>query len=210
MQERLDVQRIPLVGVWLKWTNATSADARCRLRLPAEIWHDAFPMVIEEPKTGVLIYALDSNARGNHLIDNAFGHIAFDHLVRLRLLQRHFGDRPSLFLLHHHVALPPATIHQVGRRPKDALMRRFMLLNNSSALIAALPRTRPAVIFHGHRHMSYLGRLGEHLQIVSAPSTTLGDETHGAVKRGPGYFTFGMAVTSGGGAELRDRQWIAC
>jgi hypothetical protein len=203
------VKHIPGAGILAKWVDSTPISDQQRRRIPVDVWPAAFPMVIEEPRTGVLIYVIDSNAIGGNIVSNAFGKLRWDSAILLRRLQRHFGRRPSIFLLHHHIALPPNRLKFVRARPRDALMRRFMVLSNPSDLIAALPHDRETVIFHGHRHVAYLGQLGN-LQVVSAPSSTLGDESEQPVRNGPGYSVFSVVVTATAGTLLAHEEWIRC
>jgi hypothetical protein len=207
-RQRVRVSHVPMTGVNMHWVDATPVDDRAHLRCPTELWQDAFPMVVQDPRTGVLIYILDSNAIGGNIVNNAFGHLRWEHAVQLRRLERHFGAKPTLVLLHHHVALPPTSFKFARAKPINALMRRFMLMDNSSDLIAALPHTRDAVIFHGHRHVGYLGELSPNLQITSAPSTTLGDESENPRKPpGPGYSIFGVEIAANNGTKIREEIW---
>lgn len=208
-RERFEIRHIPLVGVSGTWIDATPKSEERRLNLPFELWHDMFPMVIEEPSTKVLVYVLDTNYVGGHIVDNAFGHVHWDQLVRFRLLRRHFGARPSIVLIHHHVALPPATLKFVRKLPKDALFRRFMLLDNVSELMAALPRPGRCLLFHGHRHVGFVGELDGRMAVVSAPSTTIGDEGEQPRHEGIGYSVFGLEI-SGENVSVKDEEWVSC
>jgi len=189
-----------------------------RIHRPALILQALFPMVIEEPRTRQLIYVLDSNAVGGNVADNAFGSIRWDHLILLRRLEAHFGKRPASYLLHHHVALPPMLGAELrekgdGLAPRisklgGAFLRRFMVLRNSSELLAALPRDREKVIFHGHRHTAFEGQLGPKIQIISGPSTTLGDEHPDRQKRKPGFSVWGIKITPSNGTQIAWRDWL--
>jgi hypothetical protein len=164
-------------------------------------------MVITEPRTNTLIYVLDSNAVGGSIVDNAFGSLTRDTLIILRRLEHHFGARPSVYLLHHHVALPPIE-STTGLFSMDVLLRRFMVLKNATAFLAALPQNRELVILHGHRHTGFIGRLDNRIEIVSAPSTTLGDENPKPIRGGKGYFTFSIAKTASNGMRISGASWV--
>ncbi len=72
-----------------------------------------------------------------------------------------------------------------------------MVLQNASELVDALP-DRHVVIFHGHRHLGYQGTLDGCADIVSAASSTLGDEGVEEDQRTPGFAVIDLACSSGG------------
>jgi len=216
--QRQKITHWPGAGVTSAWVDATPPEINQRFHRPEHVFQALFPMVIEEPRTQQLVYVLDSNAVGGNVVDNAFGQIRWDHLILLRRLQAHFGRRPSIYLLHHHVALPPLLGAELrtkanGFRPhlkklSNALLRRFMVLRNASEFLAALPGDREAIIFHGHRHTGFEGQLGPGIQIISAPSTTLGDEHPDRQANRPGFSVWGIRETQSNGTQVAWRKWM--
>jgi hypothetical protein len=207
--ERYETTHIPLVGIRQRWVDATPTGSPFLLQQLLAVWRALFPMVIVEPRTNTLIYVLDSNAVGGSVVDNAFGLLTQDTLIILRRLEHHFGARPSVYLLHHHVALPPMPRGHYCLPSKDALLRRFMVLKNATAFLTALPNDRGIVVLHGHRHTRYIGRLDDRIEIVSAPSTTLGDENPEPIRKGRGYFVFSMRKTEANGIRISGADWTA-
>jgi hypothetical protein len=79
------------------------------------------------------------------------------------------------------------------------------VLANAKALLERLDHGPHVVLFHGHRHTRMEARAGDMVQVVSAPSTTLGDETSG---RGPGFAVVSLSRTNLG-IELAQVEWIS-
>ena len=121
-----------------------------------------------------MLFILNSNGISTHIISNALGTVPQPTLDRLATLREMFRDKCQLVGLHHHVALPSTL-------PDAAISRfvqRMMFLDNASDLIRVLQVSPPVAVFHGHRHVEYQGVIGG-VHVLSAPSTTLGDETRG-------------------------------
>ena len=191
---RLRLAGYVLTGLW----TVVSADARAALAALSTVWEESFPMLVELPGQKAMALVLDSNVAATGLWDNALGEMRPEQLRRMRLLCSHprFRDRPKLVLLHHHVALPRLDLGFLRGLQAD-----LMSLLNPRDLVAALPQGRQ-VILHGHKHLSYFGLLARRIQVVSAPSSTLGDERRPA--RGPGFYTLELAF-DGAQAALSSR-----
>jgi hypothetical protein len=141
-------------------------------------------MAVELPGSPLVVYVLDSNGVAWSIVDNAFGHVPTEMLHRLKRLKAHFAGRPSIYAMHHHVSLPPrkrAVLLEASAL--ELFSPAFLALDNAFDVISAIGSRNPTVLFHGHRHFGFDGQLGPKLQIVSAPSTTLGDE--GQTKKSP-------------------------
>jgi hypothetical protein len=169
-------------------------------------WEAIFPLVVEVAPHGPLFYVLDSNAPGRSVLDNGFGRVDPRSLARLRRALAHFRDRPAVVLLHHHPAVPPSALRSFVERPRAELVGLFLGLENAGELLAALP-SRSCVVFHGHRHAAYVGRLDPYLQVVSAPSTTLGDNGSPCPEERIGFHDFRLVPTADGGVALADTRW---
>ncbi|MBA4150645.1 MAG: metallophosphoesterase [Verrucomicrobia bacterium] len=206
--ERFQTRHVPLAGIHASWVDDTLTETWDRLWRPEQIWQSLFPLVIEDPKTKLLIFVLDSNDPGGNIVDNAFGKVRWDQLVQLRRLQAHFGRRPVIYVLHHHVTLPSTPVWHVLKHPKQAIMRRFMVMKNASELIAALPDDRNTIVLHGHRHTNFVGTLKNKV-FVSAPSTTLGDEhPTPRITSAPGFSLFTVAATADCGTNITKEEWV--
>lgn len=164
-----------------------------------KIWNNAFPMTVPIGEH-FSIHIIDSNDVSSTIVTNAFGRVQQHIFVKLRELTRRDAGRSTLLGLHHHLAFHPS-IHEHGTL--ERLKTRFMVLQNARELLAALD-DRPTVIMHGHRHLPYQGRIGNGFDLVSAPSTTLGDVrgTHGA-----GFQILWVARTEDGGSRVVRADW---
>lgn len=152
----------------------TSGAERLRLELPHLLMRAIFPFVVDVPGTPLRIVVIDSNIEADNVATNAMGMIRADHLQSLRDILRTLdaAQEPCVLAMHHHAALP----RRPGQRLLDRAQVAFMACENAAELVAALEGARQRVILHGHRHVKYAGSLGGRLHVLSAPSTTLGNE----------------------------------
>ena len=134
-----------------------------------EAWDGAFPQAI--PVEGIVFFLLDSNPRPYNIIDNAIGEVSERQLSRLRILQKLYSDRSFVYVLHHHIGLPESAPRWAGR-----VQIRLLRLRNAREFVAVIPTDRLVAVFHGHRHFGYIGRCRDNVVVVSASSSTLGDE----------------------------------
>jgi len=154
------------------------------------VWRYMFPMVLEIPNTEIKLLLLDTNELGYSIADNAFGRISEDALLRFEKLLAHFSTQPIIIGLHHHLALPKFSL-----KPLTGFQIRMMMLQNAPSFLRLLAHNRNFVVFHGHLHIGYRLVIDDHIQIVSAPSTTLGDERLGT---GPSFAEYEISVSSEG------------
>lgn len=169
--------------------------------VPRRVWHRSFPMVIE--CNGIRLWLFDSNGAETNFINNAFGQVSTYDLNKLSLLKRHLPKLPDVFALHHHVSLPPLTARDLARNHKRA-QSFFLTMENACEFADAVNDGRRTVIFHGHRHYGFSGMLGEQIHILSAFSTTLGDERPDNANRlNGGFFIYDLVRTEDGGAAVR-------
>lgn len=171
------------VGRNMRPVDVTPREDDRLLRLVPSTYARAFPMVAEFASPRLAFVLLDSNDRSANVLDNAFGVIPPEVLQVLPKIREHYESMEFglVYLLHHHLVLPEETSTLIGK-----VQLRAMRLTNAAEVLEAIRSTPPAAVFHGHRHFGYSGRTGDGLQIVSAPSTTLGHE--GKVKRTNGGF----------------------
>lgn len=173
----------------------------------AKLCEQAFPMRVEVAGAAASFFVLDSNDTASSIADNAFGRLREQSLERLAALESGTTGL-QLIALHHHVALPTELfVVAVFKRFKDLLFIPAMVLQNARALLHRLSTARPVVIFHGHRHVRYEASLDRVHTVVSAPSSTLGDEISGI--REPAFATFDVRVNQPG-ASIEAMHWHRC
>ena len=141
-------------------------------------WSQIFPMGIILPQN-IVLYVFDSNKLSHFIGDNAFGQLGgpekkepLNRLLALR--NKKFKNHSSLFAIHHHLVLPLSPNTYIKR-----IMVKAMVLLDAPTVFEFLQQFTPTVVFHGHRHVRYECTIEDKIDVVSAPSTTLGDEYHG-------------------------------
>lgn len=163
------------------------------------IWNQMFPMAIQVSGE-TTIYVFDTSKRNFAIVDNAFGHLStvekVNPLKRLDILKsdKRFQKMRALYAMHHHIVLPI--------RPKSCYRRfqaRAMVMLDAPHVYQHLHKMAPAVVFHGHRHVHYLFSLENKTQVISAPSTTLGDEFN---NEGPGFYQYRIVPEGKRGSSL--------
>jgi hypothetical protein len=181
----------------------TSPRDRGLLELPHRLMDGIFPCVVTVPGTPLRIVVLDSNVASDNTVSNAMGMIGMPGLLKLGMILKLLDDKgePCLIALHHHVALP----RRAAERLADRVQARFMACADAAKLVSVLEGGRERVVLHGHRHVKYEASLGEHIHILSAPSTTLGNEW--APRSAPGSTSAGFTIVevgwSGTGVAVR-------
>lgn len=97
--------------------------------------------------------------------------------------------RAAGYSWHHHLAVPDQPVQAIlpasrrwGFGAPSELKGRFLVLQDASYVISGLLAGPKTVVFYGHRHIDRLYSVSNHIEAVSAPSSTLGDEhgEHGA------------------------------
>lgn len=181
----------------------TSPRDRGLLELPHRLMDGIFPCVVTVPGTPLRVVVLDSNIASDNTATNAMGMIGAPGLLKLRMILKRLDDQgePCLIALHHHVALP----RRVGERLIERMQARFMACEDAAELVGALDGKRERVVLHGHRHVKYEASLGERIHLVSAPSTTLGNEwaPRSASGSTTSAFTLVEVGWSGAGVSVR-------
>jgi 3',5'-cyclic AMP phosphodiesterase CpdA len=108
-----------------------------------------------------------------HPATNGLGWVGWAQYRRLTRLARLFPQPIKLVALHHHVV-------RRGEEMSHGLMSRivakFTVLGDTAPLVRFCRRQSVRAVLNGHRHMSYKLRLENGTVILSAPSSTLGDE----------------------------------
>jgi hypothetical protein len=155
------------------------------MRAVDEIWTGTFPLIVIWEHQRTIVVLFDSNAPAATIIGNAFGHIHDEALNRAREIIKQFADYRLIIALHHHVTFPS---YQLGLVRTAQL--RGLVIDNADALLGIVPTDRDVTILHGHVHMEYY-RQRDRLHVVSARSTTIGDERTGTA---PGARLLSFAV----------------
>jgi 3',5'-cyclic AMP phosphodiesterase CpdA len=145
---------------------------------PLRVWEGLFPMAIDLPQCGMTLILLDSNDTSSSIVTNAFGRLPPVTLARLAKLLRIFHGRAPIIALHHHIALPPSVR---AKGFQNRLFERAMTLQDARTFARFMKDHGCSIAFHGHRHIRYLGST-DSIQVISARSTTLGDESPKADK----------------------------
>ena len=149
---------------------AEQGSVRGRWEMVAKVWETIFPLVepaTQDDRYGVIL--LDSNARSNFSLTNAIGFVSPKQLRALKAVLRNNPGRPWLILLHHQVVEYPVP----GIRLSDRI--GLALMNAADVLAAITPHASRTIVFHGHRHVDWIGKAGNTV-LCSAPSATMGGE----------------------------------
>jgi 3',5'-cyclic AMP phosphodiesterase CpdA len=135
------------------------------------LWKEIFPQAIEDRPARLVFLVVDSNALAGDIVRNALGAVDPAQLARLQALIGRYDGWSKVLLLHHHLALPPFDELAI-----QAVFAKLMVLVNAGEVISLLLQGPEVAVFHGHRHIGFRGTIGGSLQIIAAPSTSLGDE----------------------------------
>ena len=140
------------------------------LRLSAElaqVWSDAFPMVMP-PATedGLGIMLLNSTAETHFSFTNALGLVSSSQARALQAIAGRYPKAYWIVALHHHLVEYPKLGSALSERIGTAL------INGSWFSRQLQPLGRRVVVMHGHRHIDWIGTCGS-LRIISAPSPVM-------------------------------------
>jgi len=138
----------------------------------AKVWNAIFPLVepaAHEEGSGIIL--LDSNARSHFSLTNAVGVVNPVQLRALKSVLRTTANRAWLILLHHQLVEYPVPGISLSDRVGLALM------NAPDVLAAIAPHASRTLVLHGHRHVDWIGSIGNTV-LCSAPSVTLGLEKY--------------------------------
>lgn len=185
----------------------TTKDEKRLLQLPSRVWNDVFPMVVTAPDCDLHVVVVDSNDISTNVITNAFGRFTVTQLRRLRRVVRALaGKHPILFASHHHLGVP----EWLGITREDWMSRALSSVN-AAAFFRAAGRQRSSVLFNGHRHIRYLGRLAfQHgtMDVISGPSTTHGDASRPKKEQKPGFGLYPLSWDDSLNVSLSGKRWM--
>jgi 3',5'-cyclic AMP phosphodiesterase CpdA len=147
----------------------TFADAG-RPRLSSEftrLWATVFPLMLPpQPRDGLGIALLDSNADTHFSFTNALGMVSADQVHALEIARAQYPHACWVIALHHHVVEYP--------RPAKALSERVgtALINGNWFIRRLRSWAGQAILMHGHRHVDWMGECNG-VAILSAPSPVM-------------------------------------
>lgn len=157
---------------------------------------------------------------------NSLGDISSEQLNNFYNLRQNLEGQLVAHVMHHKLAFPLSQLKghaidwsspcKVIRGMLDALLRRLqlggMVIRNPRAVCdAILAKDSESVVFHGHHHMRFFGRLkgnasGQILHVFSCPSTTLGCETNDQLAAG--FDAIDLSVSNGSFAPVSSPRWV--
>jgi hypothetical protein len=133
----------------------------------AQVWSDAFPMVmppVTEDGLGVML--LNSTAETHFSFTNALGLVSSSQARALQAIAGRYPMAYWIVALHHHLVEYPKLGSALSERIGTAL------INGSWFSRQLQPLGRRVVVMHGHRHIDWIGTCGS-LRIISAPSPVM-------------------------------------
>jgi hypothetical protein len=133
----------------------------------AQVWNDAFPMVLPpDSDDGLGVILLNSNAEAHFSFTNALGLISVEQTRALLTLARRLPRARWIIALHHHLIEYPKPAKAFSERIGTALINGSWFVRQLHCI------GRRAVAMHGHRHIDWIGECGG-LRIISAPSPVM-------------------------------------
>lgn len=131
------------------------------------LWADVFPMAVPPvDPDGLGVIVLNTNAQSNFSFTNALGLVPAEDVAAACQIMERFPLAAWIVAIHHHAVEYPLPVKAFSERIGTAL------INGSWFIRHLKPFARRIVIMHGHRHIDWIGRVGE-VTIVSAPSPVM-------------------------------------
>lgn len=134
-----------------------------------------FPVAIPlGPHGETVVFVINSCTSPQlHPATNALGHVGRAQYKRLERLAGEFPARLKLVALHHHVV---RRHEELSTSFRTRVLAKFTVLGDAVPLVRFCRKHDVRAVLHGHRHLSYKLRLENGTVLLSAPSSTLGDE----------------------------------
>lgn len=147
----------------------------------AQVWVDAFPMVLPpDAPDGLGIILLNSVAEAHFSFTNALGLVSAGQARKLATVTRLFPQARWIVALHHHLVEYPSPASVFSERIGTALINGSWFVRQLRSLGGR------AVAMHGHRHIDWIGECSD-MRIVSAPSPVMeatdDESTHFYIQR---------------------------
>lgn len=192
MKERVEIVQngkfIKLENSWNEIKNLPKVSPRIKLSMALNL----FPLyVTTKINTGETVqFVIWNSVRSScSAIYNSFGEINTKQIEKHMEAKkiREIKNRYSSFVhvMHHKLAFPSAIFEKISNSKAFSKIRvqtAGMVVRNPTAMLDMLLNEQPSsVVLHGHHHASFIGELihpttAHKVQVLSAPSTTLGAE----------------------------------
>jgi 3',5'-cyclic AMP phosphodiesterase CpdA len=166
------------------------------------VWNTVFPMAVTFDGSPLVFIVIDSVDPSTNALTNAFGNVGKDQRERIEKIVAQFPNHPKVVILHHHLL---GAIEMPDGKPVK-MSERGMGILDAEPLSKILAKD-VGVLFNGHRHIEYMAQLDDDLMVISAPSTTLGNECPGRERKMGGFRTFGIAWEDGR-AKVVTSEWM--
>jgi 3',5'-cyclic AMP phosphodiesterase CpdA len=132
-----------------------------------------FPVAVPVGEDAVVFVINSCSGPQLHPATNALGHVGRAQYQRLERLAAAFPRRLKLVALHHHVV---RRHEEMSTSLRSRVLAKFTVLGDAAPLVRFCRKHEVRAVLHGHRHLSYKLRLESGTVLLSAPSSTLGDE----------------------------------
>ena len=178
---------------------ADTGAMRLSVRL-AQVWADAFPMVLPpETGDGLGVVLLNSTAETHFSFTNALGLVSVSTGTGPCCgMARQFPEARWIVALHHHLVEYPRPAAAFSERIGTALINGTWFVRQLQALGGR------AVTMHGHRHVDWIGECGG-VRIVSAPSPVMEATDEGSALTGRSASRAIPATSTRSGAMRQSR-----
>lgn len=157
-----------------------------------------FPLIVSAPHMKGARFVVWNTVRSSSLaFNNSFGEVGdrqLDNFMAIRQSRQHTQAR-FIHIMHHKLALPEHGLlmnstkrgwRRIRDAARSAVQRVGMVMHDANKVVAALRGGIDSVVLHGHHHAAFWGQIddaggaGGIMQVVSAPSTSLGVEIFSA------------------------------
>jgi hypothetical protein len=138
-----------------------------------ELLFRLFPVAVPAGADGVVFVVNSCTSPQLHPATNALGHVGRAQYQRLERLAAGFPQRLKLVALHHHVV---RRHEEMSNSFRARVLAKFTVLGDAAPLVRFCRKHDVRAVLHGHRHLSYKLRLENGTVLLSAASSTLGDE----------------------------------
>lgn len=155
--------------------------------------NDLFPLVVTVSEDQAPTFIVWNTVRSSSLaFNNSFGNIGERQLKNFQRINDHLRSTGEslIHVMHHKIGLPEkkferqkpisgSNTYRLRMYARYSLQLAGMTMADARNVISAILRTQSAVMLHGHHHATFTGeyaQCGNVMQVVSAPSSTLGTE----------------------------------
>lgn len=142
--------------------------------LYSDLFQLLYPLIVLETDSVVIVALNSASPVGGTMWSSSFGLIGGDQLHKLQGIVATVGSRQLILLVHHHIGFP-SQIRSRFCKSHSWMEAKLLQLRDAKAFLSVIsPCKRRPIVFHGHKHIAYVGERPESL-CVSAPSVATGD-----------------------------------